>query len=736
MATVEQGDPNSSKAVLNTQEMLERLKRTEELFKSRSAARDALPPAPQGPQRTLKADTEPRQTKRIVNIGQQPLAESELKLAFERVLGTNDLVGMTFVERMLRAISATGRIVIRTPDGRGGFGTGFLIAPGVLLTNNHVLASESIASLSRVQFNYEERDGGVLVEPVEFQLRPDLFFLTNIALDYTFVGVADTNDQGAVLGRFGFVPLIESEGKIAVTEPMNIIQHPSGERKRLALRKNALLDVLADFVHYEADTSPGSSGSPVFSDLWEVVALHHSGVPKRNSNNRILSRAGDEWSPSMGEDAIAWIANEGVRVSRIIATLKTAAIRPTHESTRQTILTAPGIKQPSPFRFHEGQPTSAAMPVPAAGAPILNADGTATWIVPVTLTLGVLGLPAVAPQSVRPPAGPNPSTGTATGSSRPVPPSPPPAPVTRAASQEVAKALEEFEEARSQPYFDEAKDRQEKRDYYAALGNADRAPSADALSQHLERTHTTKVRYDSGRSVYVRAELHEDTQLRSIYSGVTFDPREAIKDVVELDEQIKAVEAKIAEGQFNESQGLEEINMLEAASAYNCEHVVPQSWFGRGEPMRGDMHHLFACGSRCNSFRGNTPYFDFPDFEEATMTDCGKREKMGERRTGFEPGRGKAIVARATLYFLLRYPKRLAQDSLPTDRIPILLAWHKSTKPNRYECHRNQAIFQKQGNRNPFIDFPDWADDIDFVRLLSGSNDTANEPRRGRGSRR
>ena len=53
-------------------------------------------------------------------------------------------------------------------------------------------------------------------------------------------------------------------------------------------------------------------------------------------------------------------------------------------------------------------------------------------------------------------------------------------------------------------------------------------------------------------------------------------------------------------------------DLLEASAPYNCEHVVPQSWFSKKEPMRGDLHHLFACESRCNSFRGNHAYFDFP----------------------------------------------------------------------------------------------------------------------------
>ena len=70
----------------------------------------------------------------------------------------------------------------------------------------------------------------------------------------------------------------------------------------------------------------------------------------------------------------------------------------------------------------------------------------------------------------------------------------------------------------------------------------------------------------------------------------------------------------------------EAMSALEAQLPFNCEHVVPQSWFEKKEPMRGDLHHLFACESGCNSFRGNIPYFDFPDFEEAIRDACGKRD--------------------------------------------------------------------------------------------------------------
>ena len=76
------------------------------------------------------------------------------------------------------------------------------------------------------------------------------------------------------------------------------------------------------FLHYQTDTAPGSSGSPVFNDQWEVVALHHSGVPRRNSEGKILTVDGRIWTGSMGEHRIDWVANEGIRVVAIITALQ------------------------------------------------------------------------------------------------------------------------------------------------------------------------------------------------------------------------------------------------------------------------------------------------------------------------------------------------------------------------------------------------------------------------------
>ncbi|MFC6801425.1 endonuclease [Deinococcus caeni] len=92
-------------------------------------------------------------------------------------------------------------------------------------------------------------------------------------------------------------------------------------------------------------------------------------------------------------------------------------------------------------------------------------------------------------------------------------------------------------------------------------------------------------------------------------------------------------------------------------------------------------------------------------------SDCGRREP-GE----FEPAHGRGAAARATLYFLLRYPGVIRQYA--PRHLQTLLAWHAAHPPGDWERHRNAAIHAAQGNRNPLIDHPDWAATTDFTEGL------------------
>jgi endonuclease I len=119
---------------------------------------------------------------------------------------------------------------------------------------------------------------------------------------------------------------------------------------------------------------------------------------------------------------------------------------------------------------------------------------------------------------------------------------------------------------------------------------------------------------------------------------------------------------------------------------------------------------------KCNSLRNNWPYGDFSKFSQETV-----REGCGDLEQGrFEPMHGKGIVARAALYFLIRYPSKILNraDRYTPASIDMFRAWHNRYPVSDYERHRNATIFAKQGNRNPLIDFPEWADHIDVSRGL------------------
>ena len=251
--------------------------------------------------------------------------EELLDRTLERQIGRDNLVGVSYFERAMLASNTVGRVVVR--DVAGGpaiaHGTGFLVSPRLLLTNNHVLGSPAEARFSQIEMNYQADVSGATTPPSTFNLEPDLFFVTSPLdiLDYTMVAVTEFADDGEALTAFGWNKLIEQVGKAMKGEYLNIIQHPEGRPKQLALRDNLLIDMLELYLHYETDTLRGSSGAPVFNDDWEVVALHHAGVPKIE-NGAVLKRDGTPADQSTPDDEILWIANEGVRVSRIVADLK------------------------------------------------------------------------------------------------------------------------------------------------------------------------------------------------------------------------------------------------------------------------------------------------------------------------------------------------------------------------------------------------------------------------------
>ena len=287
--------------------------------------------------------------------------------ALERILGKSDLVGINYLEIGLAAAHAVCRIQARDELGRVlGFGTGSMVSPNLLLTNHHVLESVALARRSLADFNFEDDPNFIPRESKTFPLDPARFFYTNADMDFTLVAVRPQATDGTPLSDFGYLRLLPESGKALLGEYVSIIQHPEGSTKQVALRENKVVGIKDQFIHYVTDTQPGSSGSPVFNDQWDMVALHHAGVKKLDDQGRPLTVDNQLWEPSMGADKIAWVANEGVRVSSILASLKRRRWSSTQKVLIDELLTSsthtPG---PTPLPVEPGSAPTIEVVTPA-----------------------------------------------------------------------------------------------------------------------------------------------------------------------------------------------------------------------------------------------------------------------------------------------------------------------------------------------------------------------------------
>lgn len=266
---------------------------------------------------------------RQVQVTLQSKLESEEFLTSDRAALGRELLRKIGGDYLERAV-AVARAVCRIRIGRGGAATGVLVGPRLLLTNNHVLQSPDQALGAEAQFDYQDTVSGELLPIQSYYFEPDTFFVTDPVLDFTIVALAAASSKGHPLERYPWLRLNPTSGGGGPGDPISIIQHPRGGLKQVVLRNNEVIVIpngKPDFVYYTTDIEPVSSGSPCFNDQWEMIALHHSGVP-RMEGGAILKKDGTPWSEpaddlgSLDWALIDWIANEATRVSAIVESLK------------------------------------------------------------------------------------------------------------------------------------------------------------------------------------------------------------------------------------------------------------------------------------------------------------------------------------------------------------------------------------------------------------------------------
>ncbi len=172
-------------------------------------------------------------------------------------------------------------------------------------------------------------------------------------------------------------------------------------------------------------------------------------------------------------------------------------------------------------------------------------------------------------------------------------------PVELPDSQEVRAALVELTEARRAHYYDEAADAQGPGQLLLRAKHRRRPRGPVRGPVRARHRHAPqRAPLQAPCPPLFRHRPAPNGQLRSIYTGEEFRPEAFIVEDARADQRRReALSVRLAAEVVVVTEEARQVleAELEVLLPFNCEHVVPQSWFAKREPMRGDLHHLFAC---------------------------------------------------------------------------------------------------------------------------------------------
>lgn len=137
---------------------------------------------------------------------------------------------------------------------------------------------------------------------------------------------------------------------------------------------------------------------------------------------------------------------------------------------------------------------------------------------------------------------------------------------------------------------------------------------------------------------------------------------------------------------------------------FNTEHIWPRAYGADDEPELSDMFHICPTFKTANTKRDNYPF----DYVTSNISYEDGGSKLGKNSKGqivFEVRDSyKGNIARSMFYFALRYGNKKNYLDLQEN---TLREWHLKDPPDEREKYRNDFIYEKQNNRNPFIDYPE-----------------------------
>lgn len=189
------------------------------------------------------------------------------------------------------AFEASKAVVhIHTPEGTG---TGFMIAPDLLMTTNFIISTQEEAKQSEYTFNYQLGINREECIAYTTKALPENGFYTNAELQYSVICIRELPEFHT------HTPLILKDKLINRTDNLVIIHHPGGQVKKILMQNTFVEYADAQVVQYTRTTLPGSAGSPVLNDEFEVIAIHHSG------GNLLEPGTNKHYLRSQGTSAIA-----------------------------------------------------------------------------------------------------------------------------------------------------------------------------------------------------------------------------------------------------------------------------------------------------------------------------------------------------------------------------------------------------------------------------------------------
>lgn len=229
--------------------------------------------------------------------------------------------------------------------------------------------------------------------------------------------------------------------------------------------------------------------------------------------------------------------------------------------------------------------------------------------------------------------------------------------------------------------------------YYAAAEGKTGEALRQALYQII-KSHTN-VGYDGLWNVYKTSDVTDDGKIWDMYSNCDF------------------------------AVGKQCGSYKSVCDCYNREHSVPQSWFNEASPMKADAFHVYPTDGKVNGQRSNYPFGECSsgtNLGGKALGRLGTSTFSGYSGKVFEPDdQYKGDFARTYFYMATCYADKCSSwgnntfgsnSGLTSYGVNLFMKWHRNDGVSLKETDRNDAVYAKQKNRNPFIDHPELAEYI------------------------